>query len=227
MFLAFAAVAFSPRLFFRCERFNYSDMITEVLGISFVLLGQIFRASARGFKSEHSHSGHELIQKGPYAFVRNPMYLGILLIGLGIALVLFKWWVVVLFLFVFFLRYVMLIFKEEKKLLAAFPAEYPAYMKSVPRIFPSARHILSTDASEYLPLKISWIKKEIGSISAVLLVILALEFWKDVQHKGLTGYFKEVTLIVITLILFLFFAFYLIKKTGNIKNDISNKSKTN
>lgn len=217
-----------PTVFFRNNKPTSSfslDTVAEVFGITFILLGQIFRVSSRGFKSEHSGNGHSLIQNGPYALVRNPMYLGILLIGAGIVLMLFKWWVIGIFLLVFIMRYLVLIFKEEKKLQAMFAGDYLAYQQKVPRILPSLSCLWGKDISEYFPLKLSWLKKEIGSILVVLLTVLFLESWEDIKNKGIAIYFKEVISIIVIILLFITLVIYLSKRTAGLEKDVSNKNK--
>ena len=225
VFFVVLLIAIFPHLFLRNEEINSFDEAMEVFGITFILLGQIFRVSARGFKAEYSEGGHVLIQGGPYALVRNPMYLGILFIGFGIVLVLFKWWVICIFLLVFIARYIVLIFKEEKKLMATFPKDYPNYQQRVPRILPSMPMLLEKDVSEYLPLKISWLKKESGSILAVLLITLLLEAWEDIKKEGLVVYFREATIFIVTIILFICMVIYLNRRTAALEKDVSDKSK--
>jgi len=224
MFCAFLLVVIFPNIFFRSEGAVSFDIVTEIFGISFILLGQILRASSRGFKAEYSGDGQELIQAGPYALVRNPMYLGILLIGIGIVALLFKWWVICIFLSVFVIRYLLLIFKEERKLLALFSKEYQTYCKKVPRILPSLKVILKTDIAEYLPLKLSWLKKEIGTILTVLLFSILIESWEDIKNEGLRVYLKEAIGISAIIVLFIYIIIYLIARTKSLEKDISNKS---
>jgi len=121
MFLAAVIVAVFPAMFFRRVNIGLWNEVAEVFGLALILLGQLIRISARGYKSENSGEGKALITNGPYSLVRNPMYLGVLLIGLGVVLMLFKLWVVLVFLAVFIIRYFLLIFKEEKKLAVLFP----------------------------------------------------------------------------------------------------------
>lgn len=224
IFMAVLLVTLFPALFFRNASKDLLDEIMEISGVAFILLGQIFRVSARGFKSEHSQEGNVLIQGGPYALVRNPMYLGILLIGLGIVMILFNWWVAGIFLLVFVTRYLLLIFKEEKKLLAVFSKDYRDYYKKVPRIFPSITTISKMDIVEYLPLKLPWIKKEIGPILAVLLITVFLESWEDIRNEGMSAYLKETAMIIATVILFTGLIIYLSRRTANREKDVSNKS---
>jgi len=212
-------------MFLRHGGINYFDEATEFFGIAFILMGQLFRVSARGYKSEYSESSRRLVKTGPYALVRNPMYLGILLIGAGIVFILFQWWVTCIFLLVFIGRYIVLIFEEEKKLLAAFPQDYPAYKERVPRIFPSLALLFEKDISEYLPLKLSWIKKEIGTILAVLLITLLIEGWEDIARDGLRAYSREAILFAVIIALFIWVSVYLCKRTSDREKDVSGKSK--
>ncbi len=222
MFFAILSVFFFPWLFFRSDRIGYFDEIAEISGIVLILLGQIFRLSARGYKAEHSGNGSSLIRGGPYSLIRNPMYLGILLIGIGIVLVLFNWWATVIFLLVFITRYLLLVFKEEKKLSAIFLGEYNEYQKRVPRIFPPMAMLIKRDISEYLPIKWLWIKREMGTILAVLLITLFLESWEDIKTNGFRIYLSEAIPIFITVVLFIGLVVYIIKRT-----DVATKSKNN
>ena len=212
--LTLLLVAVFPGLFFRPQNAGSRDEALEILGLSLILLGQIFRTSARGYKSEHSQNGHSLIQHGPYRLVRNPMYLGILLIGLGIVLMLFQWWVSGIFLLAFVIRYILLTFQEEKKLSALFPKEYPDYCRRVPRLFPSLRALLEREISEYLPLRTAWIKKEIGTVLAVLSATLLLASWAGIRSRGAVLYLKESSSIFLVILFFTGLYVYLIRRTA-------------
>lgn len=179
IFCAFLLIIFFPAVFFRSGKFTRFEIFLQISGLAMILLGQFLRICARGYKAENSRSGHALIQSGPYALVRNPMYLGILFVGGGIVLVLFKWWVAAVFLSVFIIRYISLAFKEEKELKAAFPKEYPLYQQKVNRLLPRLSLLAEGSIAEYLPLKSPWVKKEIGSIIAVLLLVAILWLWRN------------------------------------------------
>jgi len=223
IFCAVLLIAIFPNTFFRSKHASFLGIFLDILGLAFILLGQILRVSARGFKSDNSANGHLLIKGGPYILVRNPMYLGILLIGLGIVNMLFQWWASCIFLSVFIIRYVSLIFKEEQRLLAAFSKDYLDYCNRVPRILPSVAMMYKMDISEYLPLKLSWIKKEISSISAVLLITFILNSWRGSRNEGLGVYLKEAVVISVTIILFVGLVIYLSKRAAFLKTYVSNK----
>ena len=212
MVCAGLGVAFSPKVFFRNYSGSLGEKSLEVLGLALILLGQIIRVSARGYKAENSLDSRALIQGGPYQVVRNPMYLGIFLIGLGVVLSIFKWWAVAIFIIVFIIRYILLIYTEEKKLRLMFPDTYLQYCRKVPRIFPALFSIIKLDIIEYLPLKIAWFYREIGSISTLLLLVLLVESWWGVTQQGLQVYFQQFIWLLITLSVFLVLVILLSKR---------------
>lgn len=225
--LAFLLIVVFPRLFLRRETVTPFNEAARILGLAFILFGYLLRVSARGFKADYSRSGHTLIQDGPYAVSRNPMYLGIICIGLGIAAALFNWWVIILFPVVFIIRYLRLMLKEEKMLYKAFPKDYPAYCKRVPRLLPAASAIFKKDIGEYLPIKLEWIKKERWSIIPLFLAIALLEGWKRIRYQCPLASLDEAMMVALTIMLFIGIGLYLYKRTDRIKRHDSNKSKTN
>jgi len=217
-------LAFFPRFFLRVYSGGVKEEIIEALGFGLILLGQIIRVSARGYKAEHSQDSQLLIQGGPYQVVRNPMYLGIFLIGLGVVLAIFKWWAVAIFIMFFIIRYILLIRNEEKKLRLMFPQAYPAYCRKVPRIFPSLSSLINLDVIEYLPIKIIWFKKEIGSIVTLLLLTLLVESWEDIAAEGIKAYLRQSVWLFLTFVLFTILVFILSKYTYKRNEDRAAKS---
>lgn len=221
---AVIAVAFFPRFFFRSYSGCFWEEGLEALGFALILLGQIIRVSARGYKAEHSQDSQALIQGGPYQVVRNPMYLGIFLIGLGVVLAVFRWWTVVVFITFFIIRYILLIYKEEKKLRVMFPGVYSQYCQKVPRIFPYFSSIIKLDITEYLPIKLAWFKKEINSIIPLLLLTLLVESWEDITKDGVRVYLQQSVWLFLTIILFIILVILLSRRTFNRDENGTNKS---
>ncbi|TRZ94139.1 isoprenylcysteine carboxylmethyltransferase family protein [bacterium] len=223
--LALSLIVLFPKVFFRKAGNGSLDQMIEISGIVLILLGQLLRASARGFKSKYSRQGLTLVQGGPYSLVRNPMYLGILLIGLGIVLVLFEWWVAALFLLIFVVRYIQLIFQEERKLLEIFSEEYRRYMQRVPCILPPLKALFERDVSEYLPLRFAWVKREIGTVFAVLFIVLTIESWEDISKYGFPRYFiREFAMIGVIILLLTALTVYLDRRTAFNQQNGTEKS---
>jgi protein-S-isoprenylcysteine O-methyltransferase Ste14 len=89
----------------------------------------------RGLASGHVQKDKQLTTSGPYAYTRNPLYLGSLMLAAGFAIAARSWWIVVIMLVMFAVIYVPVIAGEERYLRQTFP-EYDDYARKVPRIFP-------------------------------------------------------------------------------------------
>lgn len=209
IFLATCLVLIFPKLFLRPDTLNPFNDMSEVFGFALVLFGLLLRISSRGYKVEHSREGKALVTDGPYGVVRNPMYLGIAMIGLGIVLVLFRWWTSAIFILIFILQYILLIFKEEKRLIDKFGQEYKNYINSTPLILPKVNVIFTKDIRSILPLKFSWVKKEIGAALGIVLGLLAIESWEDIRIEGLAVYKEELFAFLLLIALFFMLTAYL------------------
>lgn len=89
----------------------------------------------RGYAAGYVKKNRELTKTGPYAHVRNPLYLGSILIAGGFALALLSWPIAVVLALGFAIIYIPVIASEERFLRATFP-EFDAYCRQVPRMIP-------------------------------------------------------------------------------------------
>ena len=80
-----------------------------------------------------------LVVKGPYRHLRNPMILGVIILLIGEALILSSIGVALLGVVSFFLNTLYFIHFEEPKLKAQFGDEYRQYQANVPRWLPRVR----------------------------------------------------------------------------------------
>jgi protein-S-isoprenylcysteine O-methyltransferase Ste14 len=96
-----------------------------------VLPGLWLRAYASGYVKKN----RELTVTGPYAYTRNPLYLGSMLIAFGFALAVLSWPVALALAIGFCAIYIPVIASEERFLRATFPA-FEAYSRQVPRLIP-------------------------------------------------------------------------------------------
>ena len=89
----------------------------------------------RGYAAGYVKKNRELTQTGPYAYTRNRLYVGSILIAAGFAVALLSWIVAVALAVMFVVIYVPVIAGEEKFLRATF-GDFDAYCARVPRLIP-------------------------------------------------------------------------------------------
>jgi protein-S-isoprenylcysteine O-methyltransferase Ste14 len=82
--------------------------------------------------------GRTLAFNGPYAIVRNPMYLGRYFILLGGLMLLGQWWVVAAFTVVYYFYMVNRVKREEEYLRGPLGEPYVDYLRTVNRFLPGA-----------------------------------------------------------------------------------------
>lgn len=101
-------------------------------GIVVCFLGASLRFWASGFLRKDSRPA----VGGPYAWVRNPLYLGTYLMAVGTTLAVEAWALLALVTILYAVVYHYIILDEETKLARLFGAPYLTYKKLVPRFFP-------------------------------------------------------------------------------------------
>jgi len=107
----------------------------SIIAGSFIsLIGLLIRALASG----HVKKNEQLTTSGPYAYTRNPLYLGSLVLAAGFAIASRSWWIALIATALFFAIYIPVIRSEEAFLQTHFP-EFGEYARHVPRLFPRLR----------------------------------------------------------------------------------------
>ena len=192
IFLAVIVTVFFSKYLFPAWKKERIDEILDLIGIFVLMFGFLLRIAARGYKVEWSGEGKNLIKGGPYSLIRNPMYFGTLLIGLGITMVIFQWWVFLLYLSVYLAIYLPQIKKEEKFLLDRFGQEYQDYCKATPRFFPRVTSLFRGNLRKCIFFKWSWIGRELVSFSIVAVLVVFAESWKDSRLFGSIEFLKEL-----------------------------------
>ena len=92
----------------------------------------------RAWAAGHLAKNQQLAVSGPYAHMRNPLYLGTMLVAAGLAVAARGWALAVLFAVFFVLIYLPVIMLEEQHLRKLFPA-YTDYAAQVPAFIPRLR----------------------------------------------------------------------------------------
>lgn len=95
--------------------------------------------AVRAWASGHLKKDKELAVSGPYRYTRNPLYLGNLLLGLGLALGARTWASLAVFAAYFLVFYSAAVLRERRRMKDLFPGGYAAYRSRVPLFFPSLR----------------------------------------------------------------------------------------
>lgn len=108
-------------------------------GAALALLGLGLRAWAAG----HLDKNRALAVSGPFAYTRNPLYLGTALIAAGFALAGGAWWLAGAFAIFLAAWYLPVVWEEESHLANLFP-EFREYAARTPRFWPSLRATPST-----------------------------------------------------------------------------------
>lgn len=93
--------------------------------------GLLMRTVASG----HVTKNEALTTSGPYAYVRNPLYLGSLVTAAGFAIAARSLWIAAAMIAIFVIFYLPVIGSEEAYLQTRFP-EFHEYKEHVPRLFP-------------------------------------------------------------------------------------------
>jgi protein-S-isoprenylcysteine O-methyltransferase Ste14 len=107
-------------------------VLSLAMGSVLGLVGLGVRAWASGCLKKNE----ELATAGPYAYTRNPLYLGTLVMGGGVAVCTDSLWFAVFFAVFYILFYVPVMIAEADTLGKLFPDEYAAYRKRTPLLLP-------------------------------------------------------------------------------------------
>lgn len=118
----------------------YSIAVGALVGA----LGLSLRAYAAGYL----HKQETLTITGPYAYTRNPLYLGSAVLALGAGIATHSWLAAALLLAYFALFYFIVMKREEGELRGHHGESFEAYARAVPLFFPRVTPARLTNVSE-------------------------------------------------------------------------------
>jgi protein-S-isoprenylcysteine O-methyltransferase Ste14 len=151
------------------------------IGCAIAAPGVWLRAIAAGFVRKN----RELTTTGPYAYTRNPLYLGSIIIAVGFAAAARNLWVAAALVLLFSAIYLPVIRSEEAFLRGTFP-DFDRYMKEVPRLFPRLTSASGTVRGAFSK-ELYWKHREYNALvgSAAMMLALALKIiWHSTRSKG-------------------------------------------
>lgn len=140
-----------------------------LVGLGLALIGQAIRIWAAGYISKNK----QLADSGPYAYVRNPLYVGSLFLAAGYCVMSGLWrsWIITaVFYFIF---YIGTIVSEEEHLANVLGEAYLQYKAAVPRLIP--RLSPSRGQNGRFVWSQVWYNREERSLTA--LVVVTVLFW--------------------------------------------------
>lgn len=114
-----------------------------VTGVLFIVCGELMRvwgvSYAGGATRTRNVGASKLVTNAPFAYLKNPLYLGNILMYAGAAVLSAAWfpYLPVLVLIFFSIQYHFIVKLEEAKLTELFGAAYTEYAQKVPRFIPS------------------------------------------------------------------------------------------
>jgi protein-S-isoprenylcysteine O-methyltransferase Ste14 len=156
--------------------------LSLVIGGVIAIIGVAIRALASG----HVKKNAELTMTGPYAYSRNPLYVGSMIISAGFAVAALSWWIVLGMALFFLAIYIPVIRSEEAFLRSQFP-DFDDYCRRVPRFFGfvhstevtggNQKHHEPGAFSRELYLKHREYNATLGTL-AMLVVLAAKLLWK-------------------------------------------------
>ena len=168
------------------------DVIAWVPGLILLVFGEALRVwgvAVVGKESRTRGGGvGRLATHGPYAHVRNPLYLGNVLLTFGATFISELLWLIPVVILLFVVQYVPIVLWEESVLAQRFGPQYAAYCQQVPRWLPRWRG--QTPRGLTLPYQwraAFWSKRStFGTLVLLILVMIAKE---DLRH--IPKYFRK------------------------------------
>ncbi len=162
---------------------------TIIIGLVILLIGEIIRvvsvSYAGGITRTRKVGAPSICSSGPYAYTRNPLYIGNILIYSGVVVIssaeniIFLLSIVLIF---FITQYTMIVSLEEQTLEKLFPDQYRDYKKNVPRIIPRLDPWKNNDIRKPSPFikTIKTEKRTLQNIVLIVCLILTKAYWINI-----------------------------------------------
>jgi protein-S-isoprenylcysteine O-methyltransferase Ste14 len=168
---------------------TWADAFTDTVGIGSLIAGGLLRiwALSHGGRCTRSRRAQipKLITTGPYAYIRHPIHVGNLLVGLGMILLSEAFPLTLLWLAFFALHHRIIIPAEEEFLKEKLGEGFDRYCELVPKYIPRALPREFFSFGKYFPLN------ELGTAFGILLAGLIVEWLESPLHHdwilSLTG----------------------------------------
>jgi len=140
------------------------------------IAGLVLRALAAG----HLHKQQVLTVSGPYAYTRNPLYLGSAVLTLGAAIATHSWISGLLLLGYFTLFYSIVMRREEQELRFHHGASFDEYASAVPLFIPrlAPANLAGTHEASFSFAQYKKNREYRAAIGFLLLLLVLLAIWR-------------------------------------------------
>jgi len=144
-------------------------------GVVVAVVGELIQVWA----SAHLRKNVEVVMSGPYAWVRNPMYLGRFFVGLGLTMLTWRWFLIVPYVVIFWVYAQARVLGEEARLRGLFGEEYEGYYRAVRRWLPLPPRQRFSEArwSWACVLRNHELRVAVGVMAGMALLKWRLEMW--------------------------------------------------
>lgn len=163
--------ALGTAIFLKQQCNQTTHLVYLLIGITIAVIAQAFRVWAAAYlwgrEAVPEVEANFLCISGPYAYIRNPFYLGNLVIGIALCVMINEWYAYVLFLISYAFVYSVVIPHEEKFLEEKFGENYVTYKHHTGRLIPNFR--LYKLGDETIP---DWRAGILGEIHVTLFVAI-------------------------------------------------------
>lgn len=182
--LLFKYRSYTPLPFLLIMFFIAHPSVASIIsGLCISLAGEFIRLwgvaiAGSETRTTGSVGGTYLITRGPFAYVRNPLYLGNIMMYFGVG-IMSNTPVLALIAFGYFLfQYSLIVSLEEEALLHRFGDAYVEYYKSVPRFFPNfLKYKKGNDTQPELNWKRGLVSEHRTLQAIGLIVLLQVFLW--------------------------------------------------
>lgn len=154
--------------------FSRPTSLSILMGIPFLCFGEWLRLWTAGYaggttRARDLGTARNFVTTGPYAHVRNPLYLGNLLLSFGVCLIANVCWMTILLIIGYFAQYLPIIASEEAYLRKFCGSAYETYYVAVPRFVPRIRRYVNPSSHDFSITRA--FKSEKRTLTAIIAVI--------------------------------------------------------
>ena len=153
--------------------FSKPTPVTLLIGGGVALIGLAIRAWASG----HIQKAKVLATSGPYAFTRNPLYLGSFILGVGFTIAAGVWWLALVFIALYLGIYLPVMRVEEDDISQIFGADFDEYRRNVPLFVPRLSVWQRTGATFDPALYLRYREYRAGVGALMAMALLAAKSW--------------------------------------------------